>query len=162
MSWTEERIDVLRKLWVEGLSASQIAVTLGSDVTRNAVIGKIHRMGLASRILPAGAQRLRVVATQDASVAVAQQGSNVIVIEAAAPPAPRPVAEVVARCERVTLMDLRESTCRWPLGDPAGQEFRFCGARSSAGVPYCDAHRRLAYQPVNDRRRDRTEVRRSA
>jgi GcrA cell cycle regulator len=71
-------------------------------------------------------------------------------------PAPRLMAEevVVPISERVTLMELREAMCRWPIGDPTTSEFRFCGARSPDGQgPYCSHHARLAYQPAQDRRR---------
>ena len=61
---------------------------------------------------------------------------------------------VIPISARVTLMELRESMCRWPLGDPAAAEFRFCGAKSPAGSgPYCCQHSRIAYQPALDKRR---------
>ena len=68
-------------------------------------------------------------------------------------PAPAPVALQVSK--RVTIMDLRESMCRWPLGDPTTPEFRFCGARSITGLPYCTHHAEIAYQPATERKRDR-------
>jgi GcrA cell cycle regulator len=61
----------------------------------------------------------------------------------------------VPMAERITLMELRESTCRWPFGDPSSSEFRFCGASSPVGTPYCEFHSKLAYQPSNDRRKAR-------
>jgi hypothetical protein len=61
----------------------------------------------------------------------------------------------LAVSERVTIMDLRESMCRWPLGDPTTPEFRFCGARSITGLPYCTHHAEIAYQPAAERKRDR-------
>ncbi len=69
--------------------------------------------------------------------------------------APRPDEEnVVPISARVTLMELRESMCRWPLGDPTAAEFRFCGAKSPVGSgPYCCHHSRIAYQPAQDKRR---------
>jgi GcrA cell cycle regulator len=83
-------------------------------------------------------------------------------------PSPRPVVDpfvdrlpehrpdvVVPLSERVTIMELRESMCRWPLGDPTAPEFRFCGAKSATSLPYCHYHARIAYQPAADRRRDR-------
>jgi len=75
---------------------------------------------------------------------------------------PQPAAEevVVPISERVTLMDLRESMCRWPMGDPTSPDFRFCGARSPIGAgPYCAYHSRVAYQPAQDRRRLRDSMR---
>ena len=65
----------------------------------------------------------------------------------------------VPMSERVTIMDLRESMCRWPMGDPTKPEFRFCGARSITGLPYCTHHARIAYQPVADRKRERKLIR---
>jgi GcrA cell cycle regulator len=69
---------------------------------------------------------------------------------------PEPIQDVVVpMSERVTIMELRESMCRWPYGDPTAVEFRFCGAESPIGTPYCSYHSRIAYQPSNDRRRKR-------
>jgi GcrA cell cycle regulator len=62
---------------------------------------------------------------------------------------------VVPLSERVTIMELRESMCRWPLGDPTTPDFRFCGARSITGLPYCTYHARVAYQPAAERKRIR-------
>jgi GcrA cell cycle regulator len=164
-TWTDERVELLKKLWSDGLSASQIAAELG-NVTRNAVIGKVHRLGLSGRAKDKAAttaQRPRKparVPSAPAPIAPAHCG-NVLVS-----PLPQPlveaepevaVAEEVAipMSERVTIMDLRESMCRWPMGDPTKPEFRFCGARSITGLPYCNHHARIAYQPVADRKRER-------
>jgi GcrA cell cycle regulator len=164
-TWTDERVELLKKLWSDGLSASQIAAELG-NVTRNAVIGKVHRLGLSGRAKDKAAttaQRPRKparVPSAPASIAPTDHG-NVLVS-----PLPQPlveaepevaVAEEVAipMSERVTIMDLRESMCRWPMGDPTKPEFRFCGARSITGLPYCNHHARIAYQPVADRKRER-------
>jgi GcrA cell cycle regulator len=162
ITWTDERVELLKKLWTDGLSASQIATELG-NVTRNAVIGKVHRLGLSGRPKDkaAAAQRPRkAVRSPSAPVAIPPQSrSNVILA-----PIPRPPAEPVVRLdddmtlpvsERVTIMELRESMCRWPMGDPTKAEFRFCGAGSINGLPYCEHHARVAYQPVADRKRER-------
>jgi GcrA cell cycle regulator len=88
----------------------------------------------------------------------AVRGNTVMVIEARTfeAPAPRPVEEIVVPiCERVTIMELREAMCRWPLGDPSQPDFRYCGARSDVGASYCAHHSRMAYQPAQDRRRER-------
>ena len=99
----------------------------------------------------------------DAEAPIAPQPhvNNVVV----APIALQPVVEepavfteddvAIPMSERVTIMDLRESMCRWPMGDPTKPEFRFCGARSITGLPYCTHHARIAYQPVADRKRER-------
>lgn len=168
MSWTDERVELLRKLWSEGLSASQVAAELGPGITRNAVIGKIHRLGLAERAKTVVSSRPRVAkaprpATQARVGASGPMVSGNVAL-AYAPQAlvvarPRPEEEVVIpMSERVTLMELRESTCRWPMGDPTTPEFRFCGGPSPVGGgPYCAYHARVAYQPSQDRRRARVD-----
>jgi len=162
MSWTQERVELLRKLWLEGLSAAQVAAELGSGVTRNAVIGKIHRLGLAERGKPSSAPRPRAPKASRAGAETCARGPVVMgnvalaaVPRAVAVPAPLPEEEVVIQIStRVTLMELRESMCRWPIGDPAAPEFRFCGAHSPIGEgPYCRHHAGVAYQPHIDRRR---------
>jgi GcrA cell cycle regulator len=183
MSWTEERVELLRKLWNDGLSASQVAAELGAGITRNAVIGKIHRLGLAERAKTTAAPRLRPQKPAPRSAAptgasggastlraaggnhVATPGGPVVmgnvalafspVARPAATPMTRPEEEVVVPIsERVTLMELRESMCRWPMGDPTNPEFRFCGAHAPiGGGPYCAHHSRVAYQPAQERRR---------
>lgn len=169
-SWTEERVDLLRRLWDEGFSASQIAAQIGG-ISRNAVIGKVHRLGLAGRVksaAPAGAANGRgkkpvrepeveAVAAEEPGLpeppAVVTPRPAVEFTLAPAVPAVEPVPLAVS--ERVTIMDLRESMCRWPLGDPTSPDFRFCGARSITGLPYCTHHAQIAYQPAAERRRDR-------
>jgi GcrA cell cycle regulator len=173
MSWTDERVELMRKLWLDGLSASQVAAELGSGVTRNAVIGKIHRLGLAERAKAPSAPRPRAARPPRPQSQTRPHGpsgmggvmGNVALAFAPrvmAAPAPRLAQEqvVVPISERVTLMDLREAMCRWPLGDPTTAEFRFCGAKSPiGGGPYCAHHACVAYQPPQDRRREREQMR---
>src|SRR5215211_5287429 len=162
-TWTDERVELLKKLWSDGLSASQIAAEIGS-VTRNAVIGKIHRLGLSGRgkTKAAAPQRGRKASRAPSAPTSVPQPSTPNPV----PVAPTPISiesaplatfddVVVPISERVTIMELRESMCRWPMGDPTKPEFRFCGARSVTGLPYCTHHARIAYQPVADRKRDR-------
>lgn len=162
MSWTDERVDVLKKLWMDGLSASQIALELGG-VTRNAVIGKVHRLGLSGRgKTTSTASRNRPQRAPNApSRPRAQSGGTVgnaalkMSPDADVAPAPRPQRFeelVIPISERANIMDLTEHTCRWPIGDPTDGEFHFCGRKSDEGVPYCAHHRRIAYQPAGDRR----------
>jgi GcrA cell cycle regulator len=178
-AWTDERVELLKKLWNDGLSASQIAGELGS-VTRNAVIGKVHRLGLSGRAKNPGsaAPRPRKPTTRPpahpmaspaaasggmtrGNTALAPQFVPEIEAEPEAEHVPTAPAEevVIPFSERVTIMDLREYMCRWPMGDPTSPEFRFCGGRSLTGMPYCGYHARIAYQPAADRRRDRSKVR---
>jgi GcrA cell cycle regulator len=168
MSWTDERIELLRKLWLDGMSASRIATELANGLTRNAVIGKVYRLGLSGRTKSDGlaetAPKVRIKPTQRAVVAAAAipvvHGNNAIAYH----PAPveqavRAVAQdvedvVVAFAEPVSIVELRESMCRWPIGDPGSAEFRFCGAAKRGGLgPYCAHHAAIAYQPQHDRRR---------
>ena len=168
MSWTDERVELLRKLWSEGLSASQVAAELGPGITRNAVIGKIHRLGLAERAKTVVSSRPRLakaprqtVQTRSAASVSLTVGNTALAFapETLAVARLRPEEEVVIlMSERVTLMELRESTCRWPMGDPTTPEFRFCGGPSPVGGgPYCDFHARVAYQPSQERRRIRVD-----
>ena len=201
MSWTDERVETLKKMWAEGQSASQIAKELGG-VTRNAVIGKVHRLGLSNRVGPGGAVEEEVV--EEAPVAAAPAPKPVELprpVEpprAAEPPRPTPtptpapaatvvvttapiptrkaiipagqplppqpsaneispealasVREVEKRAKKLTLMELTERTCKWPIGDPATEDFWFCGLSSVPGKPYCEAHVGVAFQPMSARR----------
>ena len=220
MSWTDERVETLKKMWAEGQSASQIAKELGG-VTRNAVIGKVHRLGLSNRVSPgtvaeddgeeapvvaapspapakpAAAPRPAAPAAvqetpRPAPVAPAPQPAPVAAAEPVAPapiesstitfspqapiplrkaiiPAGQPlppqpsaneispealasVREVEKRAKKLTLMELTERTCKWPIGDPATEDFWFCGLPSVAGKPYCEAHVGVAFQPMSARR----------
>ncbi|SEN07671.1 GcrA cell cycle regulator [Gemmobacter aquatilis] len=205
MSWTDERVETLKKMWADGQSASQIAKELGG-VTRNAVIGKVHRLGLSNRVGGAGGkeEEEEVVAETAAPrveppkpapepvaaapraeppravpeprVAVPPQAAPAAatsvtplpvrkaIIPAGQPLPPQPsaneispealasVREVEKRAKRLTLMELTERTCKWPIGDPATDDFWFCGLPSQAGKPYCDAHVGVAFQPMSARR----------
>lgn len=149
MTWTDERIDQLKTLWTHGLSATQIAARLGG-VTRNAVIGKIHRLGLAGRATPRVSRpRPRPRRVRNAAVTVA-----VTQVAAPAPaPEPEPIREVeLPPGERHTILTLTERTCKWPIGDPAAEDFHFCGrAKRPDDGPYCRQHARIAYVPIQRR-----------
>lgn len=161
MNWTDERVELLKKLWAEGLSASQIAAELGS-ITRNAVIGKVHRLGLSGRAKtvsspaprprkprPAAEARPRPMVHGNTALAPVFQPA----IEAEPEELPDPVANVIPMADRCTILDLTEFTCRWPVGDPGKPDFFYCGSHTKIGLPYCAYHARIAYQPVQDRRR---------
>ncbi|MEM1431918.1 MAG: GcrA family cell cycle regulator [Pseudomonadota bacterium] len=186
MSWTDERVELLKKMWGEGQSASQIAKELGG-VTRNAVIGKVHRLGLSNRngggsSEAASSQKAEPVAEvlkavpEPAAAAEAPKAAP----EAAPEPAPVPprrqiipagqplppqpsaneispealasVREVEKSALKLTLMELTERTCKWPIGDPATTDFWFCGLPVQQGKPYCEAHVGVAFQPMSARR----------
>jgi len=156
--WTEDRVGALKKLWLEGQSASQIAKQLGGGVTRNAVIGKVHRLGLSGRATPS--QPARTAAFRPARPRATPAGSPMAQpstprriegarIEAVAPRPSLPVVTPVAAPElagTATVMTLGAHMCKWPIGDPSSREFSFCGRRASEGV-YCIEHAKVAYQP---------------
>lgn len=160
MAWTDERIAQLKAGWEGGKTASQIAEQLGEGVTRNAVIGKAHRLGLESRPSP-------VKAGEDTQAAVVTRAATVAPVPpaAAAPPAvaapvaARPVAKKPVRtgkAAKTSLLDLNEKICKWPIGHPGDSDFHFCGKPSQAGFPYCTEHCLQAYQAQLPRRdRDR-------
>lgn len=172
MSWTEERVALLSKLWAEGLSASQIANQLGG-VTRNAVIGKVHRLGLSGRAKSPGTARAKKPRdtssrTADRSKAATPQrpstpktmGANALAFEAEiaaeAAIAPQPKSDVVVPIsKRASILTLTEQTCKWPIGDPGDKDFHFCGNQVKESTPYCSYHCSIAYQPVSERRQKR-------
>ncbi|KAA9007990.1 GcrA family cell cycle regulator [Histidinibacterium aquaticum] len=201
MSWTDERVELLKKMWSEGQSASQIAKELGG-VTRNAVIGKVHRLGLSNRTAPGAAEPAAAPAEEpapqaapaaapasrarpaparpapapepetsraepeesEAEEAPAMSPARKAIIPAGQPLPPQPsaneispealakVSEVEKKSKRLGLMELTERTCKWPVGDPATEDFWFCGLPVQQGKPYCEAHVGVAFQPMSSRR----------
>ncbi len=172
LSWTDDRVELLKKLWTEGLSASQIAGRLGSGVTRNAVIGKVHRLNLSGRAQqPRAAQPRAPRKQREPSLAGGGRPNGMpsmptagahalkpmmradVQPRQASLPEPQPVRLVdLAKGGRVTILHLSDKTCKWPIGDPGTEEFCFCGHGPRDGSPYCEYHARLAYQPLQDRR----------
>ena len=202
MSWTDERVETLKRMWAEGQSASAIAKELGG-VTRNAVIGKVHRLGLSNRNdeaeaapaaapepapKPEPAEVERKPAPKKAAPApepepeaepeataepepateaavpafVPIQRRPIVPAGQPLPPQPSAneispealaeVREVEKKARKLTLMELTERTCKWPIGDPATEKFWFCGLPSMPGKPYCEAHVGVAFQPMSARR----------
>ncbi|MGR3501750.1 GcrA family cell cycle regulator [Pseudaestuariivita sp.] len=183
MSWTDERVELLKKMWGEGQSASQIAKELGG-VTRNAVIGKVHRLGLSNRTAPAAAGKSDAKAeAKTKAEAKPAEAPEAAAAEPDPAPAPKPpvpqrpkiisagtplppqpsaneispealakVSEVEKKAKKLTLMELTERTCKWPVGDPATDDFWFCGLPVKPGKPYCEAHVGVAFQPLSARR----------
>lgn len=139
MSWTDDRVSVLKKLWGEGKTAAEIAKELGDGVTRNAVIGKAHRLKLSSRMSPIQQNKKPKKPKADRM-----------------PRAPRRSAKNIPihKGKELQLEDLREGMCRWPNGDPQDREnFSFCGCKTVPGLPYCSVHAEIAYQ-VTSRARE--------
>jgi GcrA cell cycle regulator len=164
MSWTDERVETLKKLWADGLSASQIAAELGG-ITRNAVIGKVHRLGLSGRAKSPSSAAPRPRKTRSAShmlrVSRSSMRGNTALAHAYdldTEPEPEPIDNVIPLGQRRSLLELTEDTCRWPIGDPGAADFFFCGGPAITSLPYCAYHSRVAYQPAN-MRRDRRPIR---
>lgn len=182
MSWTDERVERLTRMWNEGQSASRIAKELGG-VTRNAVIGKVHRLGLSNRVGMPAAQSGETLPEENTNLAEVepakppepprgtenQMSDNAPIprkpiIPAGQPLPPQPSAneispealarknEVEKTAKKLSLMELTERTCKWPVGDPATADFWFCGLPAQAGKPYCEAHVGVAFQPMSARR----------
>ncbi|MEM1382334.1 MAG: GcrA family cell cycle regulator [Pseudomonadota bacterium] len=205
MSWTDERVEKLKELWAEGMSASQIAKALGG-VTRNAVIGKVHRLGLSNRgtgapagtgpaeeadakvqpkpTTPVRPQASLGVAPQPSAPTPPVQETSTVRPAAQQPVAPLPpvarhgsnglrdpgqprppglptqdeeearatLVEIEKIARNLTLMELTERTCKWPIGDPTDENFRFCGLNCVPGKPYCQYHVAVAFQPMSTRR----------
>jgi GcrA cell cycle regulator len=165
ITWTDERVEQLKKLWESGLSASQIAAELG-NITRNAVIGKVHRLGLSGRAKSPSSSvpRPRKARPSQHMVRISRpmsRGNTALAQAFETEPEHDPIAydNVVPMNQRKTLLELSEDTCHWPVGDPSTSDFFFCGGKSLQGLPYCAHHSRVAYQPAVDRRRDRNKPR---
>ncbi|HEY0218575.1 MAG TPA: GcrA family cell cycle regulator [Afipia sp.] len=163
ISWTDDRVEQLKKLWESGLSASQIAAELG-NITRNAVIGKVHRLGLSGRAKSpsSAAPRQRKVRPAQNMMRISRpmsRGNTALahVFEVEAEPDPIAFDNVVPMGQRRTLLELTEDTCHWPIGDPSSTEFFFCGGKAVASLPYCAHHSRVAYQPASERRRQQSK-----
>ncbi len=150
-TWTAERIEQLRHCVGSGLTCSQIAAEIG--VTRNAVIGKIHRLGL-SPARPAGASarscppRVRHPRSSPHGRLLRLIGAAAPGIATAATAEPAPI-ESAQRC---SLLEIAQDKCHWPIGDPHAADFAFCGNTAVAGFSYCAGHARMAYR-VPARRR---------
>ncbi|MDF1670368.1 MAG: GcrA family cell cycle regulator [Roseovarius sp.] len=189
MSWSDERVELLKKMWGEGQSASQIAKELGG-VTRNAVIGKVHRLGLSNRSgtgksadaskakadakpaakprakpsKPAAKPAAAEAPAPEAPAAPLMTRARAAIIPAGQRLPPQPsaneidpaalakVSEIEKKAKKLGLMELTERTCKWPVGDPATDDFWFCGLPVQAGKPYCEAHVGVAFQPMSSRR----------
>lgn len=170
MAWTEERIAKLKHGWESGMTATQIAEMLGEGVTRNAVIGKAHRLGLESRPSPvkAGESPAPAAPRQAAPpppvspspqpAATAPAAPAPAAVAHAPPPAPPQIARPTPRPAksgtqaRTTLLDLNDKVCKWPIGHPDDADFHFCGKAANPGFPYCNDHCLVAYQAQMPRR----------
>jgi GcrA cell cycle regulator len=165
MSWTDDRVELLKKLWSDGLSASQIAGELGG-ITRNAVIGKVHRLGLSGRAKSTSnsAPRPRKARSPAHMLRIGRpsiRGNTALAhaYDLVTEAEPELIDNIIPIGQRRTILELNEQTCRWPVGDPGATDFFFCGGNTLTGLPYCAYHSRVAYQPASDRRRDKRPMR---
>ena len=147
MSWTHERIEHLKKLWEAGHTASNIATELGG-ITRNAVIGKAHRLGLSGRMK--SKSKVSSVSIVRRKKMPANRNSKIIEL----------TTSVSEPMNPISFAGIKDGLCRWPLGEPEDLGFKFCGRNSSDGMVYCDEHHSLAYQPLSQTRQKRTNRKR--
>jgi GcrA cell cycle regulator len=153
-TWSPQRVEQLERCFHAGLTCSQIAREIG--VTRNAVIGKLNRLGLSQPRNPAitqakrDARRTRPRApTRWAAFSVADQRKLLrdTFPQAQANVAQANVIEVPIHNGRgCTFLELTQTQCRWPINDPGAANFRYCGNEAFSGLPYCTGHARLAYR----------------
>ena len=149
--WTDTRTERLKVLWADGRSASEIADLLG-EVTRNAVIGKVHRLGLPGRKTTSRQPvPRRTSPRRGKSGRVERRQPPARFVRPASPMPPAPPPPVAALM--LPLRQLRDDQCRWPAGDPREAGFGFCGCQKAAGVPYCAHHAAIAYNPAASRGR---------
>ena len=158
--WNDFAIETMRALWQEGKSSAQVARDLGGGLTRNAVLGKLHRLGIQGRPVqprftpvhrapPAPKPRLQLPSPhRQPSALMASR------VEAAEKRAAKLKCEAMTEAPNggVTIMELTDRTCRWAFGDPREASFRFCGmAKSPDSGPWCPDHRAMAYEPRRER-----------
>ena len=147
MSWTHEREKKLRELWGEGHTANQIADMLG-NTTRNAVIGKAHRLKLAARTHSKNSQaksrerKNQNQITKPEKLSRKARFKSLLLDKNFEPENPK------------TLEELNDTTCRWPIGHPDEKDFYFCGRSSVKGFSYCKLHVLYAFQPKNAKEED--------
>lgn len=170
-TWTDERVEFLKKLWVAGLSASQVADEIGHGITRNAVIGKVHRLGLSNNLT--SEQRAQRALRQQGGrprrerqphrkmIKVKRQDGTVTqALEPYVPNEPPPPnPQFMCTMQELGPIQANEPDkmkCRAPIGDPGTEEFRYCG--EPGAFPYCAFHHRLYYQPGTATGKKRDEV----
>ena len=144
MSWTRDREEKLKELWKKGHTASQIAEILG-ETTRNAVIGKAHRLKLAARAPAKGvkAEKKQVLSNKEVKnekfISRKARFKSILLDKNFEPESPK------------TLEQLEDKNCRWPIGHPDEKDFYFCGRTPVEGFSYCKLHVLYAFQPKNQK-----------
>ena len=148
MSWTPERQTKLKELWKKGYTASQIATMIG-ETTRNAVIGKAHRLNLEAR----------VVSKKTFTTLIAKKGNNVEIKQEKLSRKARFKALLLDKNfepeNPKKLEELAEDTCKWPIGHPYEEQFYFCGRKPMEKFSYCKLHVLYAFQPRNAKEDDK-------
>ncbi len=145
MSWTNEKVEKLKELWSKGYTASQIAETLG-DTTRNAVIGKAHRLNLEAR-----------APSKQSSTTKSKDNRQVSRKNNPAPMSRKAKFRSILLDKNFeaenpkSLEELTEQTCKWPIGHPNEEKFYFCGRKPEGEFPYCKLHVLYAFQPKNQK-----------
>ena len=136
MSWTEEKVAKLKELWGKGNTASQIAEIIGG-LSRNAVIGKAHRLGLSGRMAAKSSNNgVSIIRKKRLNLARSQKVIDI------SPVIDEPM-------NPTSFQDIKDGLCRWPLGEPEKSDFMFCGRNTKEGFVYCQAHHKQAYQPLS-------------
>jgi GcrA cell cycle regulator len=141
-TWTDDRVETLSKLWRDGASASQIARNLGGGITRNAVIGKVHRLGLSGRAAPHVPGAGRADQRRERRGRLPRRPAP---LRLAAPP--KPQVAPLPEAGLASVVSVRRGQCRWPIGEPQDDDFCLCGRPAVRGA-YCAPHGALAYKPV--------------
>lgn len=163
MAWTDEMVDQLRAMWIEGLTTGEIGKRLG--VSKNSIVGKVHRLGLSGRPSPIKKKEESGAETNFSETVVKPVVEKPVTkepkqakakVEKAAPAETTPFEKTVERTGfspkaanrhggKTMLTDLDNHTCRWPIGDPKDENFHFCGKKVRIGQTYCDEHSNIAY-----------------
>ena len=146
MSWTDEKVESLKKLWGSGKTASQIAEIIGG-ISRNAVIGNAHRLNLSAKIKTRTATSNQNFdkSTSEKNTQISKRGrrskfKSLIIEKDFEPESPKQLEE------------LDENTCKWPIGHPDEKSFYFCGRSSLKEFSYCKLHLLYAYQTKSDKK----------
>ncbi len=147
MGWTSEKVEKLKELWTKGFTASQIAEKLG-DTTRNAVIGKAHRLNLEARApskqpnIPRSKDNKQIIKKTASPMSRKAKFQSILLDKSFEPENPK------------SLEELTEDTCKWPIGHPNEEKFYFCGRKPEGDFPYCKLHVLYAFQPKNQKEDD--------
>ena len=146
MIWTDEVVEELRKMWDRGMTTGQIAKAL--NVTKNSIIGKVHRLCLTARPSPikkTPAKDVRKSAPEKTSVKPVKEKKVSVANVVEQTHLPSPSVTEVPEETNIPLVKLDNHSCRWPLGDPKDDDFCFCGKRVKTGQTYCEEHASIAY-----------------